>query len=632
VATRATLLPTGIEVLARSGVDGIVMDGSAAAWVDGPAYIARVDPDSGAAEVWDISDDAAFGTVDVMRPSVSGGVWLVSGDRLRLFDGARFVRDIRVPAQYRGGARGDIADLVEVGSEVWVASPGGVARCDGQSWSMVGSRELTWVVQLEIDSTGSIWARGQFRTGQWVFSPVVVRLSGAHWIRPGGSDSPRPAQDFALESSGGVLARQGVHVSRFDGRSWQSLAASRQGRIGSPLALAVGPNGAAWLLGEHYLDRYDAAGGWRQVLDVDEPTLVDLAVVGDLVLVSDAAGLLRLEDDRWIRVWSVDSDQEGSAAGLIAALTSAGESSVRSPDDTSVVMLAVSEGEAWVTVAGHDSPFLFRDGRWQEVALASPLDWAASPVASADGAVWLSVRAGLVRIMGDEQELLRRIPLVGALVAAEGGSVWVSPARWSEFWPPSQYREDYARCRELGGRSLFHVEAHGSLHPVPLPHRVWAPSALFAGDTDTLWGTICAWGDSTQCASAPELLRWDGRWGVVPYPGAGISGVGAAPDGGFWATISADVTTGEPPVLAFYRDGTWTTMPGTGGVRWMEVAPGGSVCGIDAEERAFVCVDASGHTERAPVGLAGPIRIALDGSVWTAQPGLVARLSVTAAP
>ena len=632
VATRTMLQPTGIEVVARSGVDGVVVDSSAAVWIDGPAYLARVDPHTGAAKVWDVSDDAAFGTVDAVRPSTSGGVWLVSGDRLRLFDGGRFVRDIRVPALYRGGAQADIADLVEVGPEVWVASPGGVARCDGQSWSMVGPGELTWVAQLEIDSAGSVWARGQMRPGQLAHAPTVVRFSGTRWVRPGGPDSPTVAEDLVLDSSGGALVRAGVQVTRMEGRSWQGLAMGRSGRVGPPLGLAAGPDGAPWLWGEHYVDRYEAVGGWRPVLEVDEPALVDLALVGDLVLVADDAGLLRWEHDRWIRVWRVDSDQDGSAAGLVAALSSAAEGVLDSPGESSVGLLALSATQVWVTVTGHEAPFRFQDGRWQEVPLPSPLDWGASPTASADGAVWLSVRAGLVRIIGDDSELLRRIPLVGALVAADGGSVWVSPARWSGLWPPPQYREDYARCREMGGGSVLHVRADGSLDPVSLPHDVWAPLALYAGDADTLWGTICTAGAVPLCTSAPELLHWDGQWGVVPYPGSGISGVGPSPDGGFWATITADVTTGGPPDLAFYSGGTWATMPGTGGIRWAEVAPDGSVCGIDPEESVFVCVDSSGRMQRSPVGLAEPIRIAPDGSVWTAIPGLVARLPVTAGP
>jgi hypothetical protein len=159
VSSARDLLPTGIEVVASSseGVGGIQVDGSGVVWVDVPWGLLRLDPGTWSATSWDAGDDTAFASREFVRASSGAGVWLVGQDRLRLFDGIRIVHDIQVPAGYLGEVRdgtGWVRDLVEVGSQLWVATATGVARCDGHSWSMVGEGQLDDVGSLQLTPWG----------------------------------------------------------------------------------------------------------------------------------------------------------------------------------------------------------------------------------------------------------------------------------------------------------------------------------------------------------------------------------------------------------------------------------------------------------------------------------------------
>ena len=112
----------------------MAVDGTGAVWIHSPWRLFRVDPDTGDAHTWDMGDNLAFATMSSIRPSVSAGVWLLSEDRVALFDGRRFARELVIaPGAYRLDE--PIRSFVEVGSEAWVGSPAGVARCASGLWS-----------------------------------------------------------------------------------------------------------------------------------------------------------------------------------------------------------------------------------------------------------------------------------------------------------------------------------------------------------------------------------------------------------------------------------------------------------------------------------------------------------------
>lgn len=626
VSAPSELEPTGIEVAARPGVQGMVVDGGGAVWLYGPWLVARVEPTTGEAQMWDISDDVAFAEFEMLRPASGPGVWLVSTDRLRLFDGVRFVYDVRVPAQYRGGPEGVVNDMVQVGSEVWVSSAAGVARCAGGAWSRVRPRQLDVATWLQVDSQGSVWATGRLVDDQGT-SYGVMRFAGGRWERPDGDHSPTFAVDLVADSAGVVLARTGISVHRFEGRSWHQLPdIALTGFLGdwSHLGLGADAEGRTWLLGAEALARYDGPGGWRIVTRVEQPSLVDLAIVDGHVLVADGWGLLRLDGGELVRVWAAGDlapmdPRAGTGSSSVGAVIPPGHPLSVSPDRLRIV----SADELWATTAESASAFHSRAGRWDEVTLGSSLVGMHDLVLASDGALWLDVGAGLLRVAGDHQDLIRGARLHGALLPGPRGSVWVIPSA-SYGW---FYAEGYADDSSPDARALSLVRPGGTSASIGLPGGVWALGATFAGADGTLWAVICNGGASPDCPTAPELVRWHGCWSAVPYPGSILQGVAAGADGGFWARVQVDASADAAPVLAHYAEGTWVALPQVGELGTLWPAPDGSVCGMDAAEPTLVCVDMSGEITRTPVGVRGEVRVGPDGSVWVADSGLVARVA-----
>ena len=193
VASARDLRPTGIEVIASSAVGGMVVDGVGAVWVDLPGGLVRLDPVTWSATVWDAGDDAAFAGKGFVRASSGSGVWLVGQDRAHLFDGVRIVRDIQVPSAVLGEVwQGQerirdpegIRDLLEVGSELWIARETGVARCDGHTWSMVGEGQLNDVVAAGADVVGG--GVGGILDGLWWAALDAIRRHLVDADRPTG--------------------------------------------------------------------------------------------------------------------------------------------------------------------------------------------------------------------------------------------------------------------------------------------------------------------------------------------------------------------------------------------------------------------------------------------------------------
>ena len=302
VSSSTQLTPTGIEVVASSAVDAMVVDGAGAAWLHSVGKVTRVDPSTGSARSWDLGDDAAFGTATELRASRQSGVWLVSGEHLRLFDGHRIVRDIPVPAQFRGGDGVGITDMVEVGSEVWVSSAAGVARCAGGAWAMVGAGQLTHVRTLAAEPAGHVWAVGLASRGLSVHT-TVARFDGSRWSPPQ-PPAPRSRGTVVADPTGGVLRQLGVELHRFDGLAWRRLpdVPVATGQLDLPFAPAISPSGVVWLRGADFLAK-QVSGRWRRVVDHESRDLVQMAFTELDVLVADSTGLLRLVGDRLQRVW-----------------------------------------------------------------------------------------------------------------------------------------------------------------------------------------------------------------------------------------------------------------------------------------------------------------------------------------
>lgn len=602
VSSSTQLTPTGIELVASSAVDAMVVDGAGAAWLHSVGKVTRVDPATGSARSWDLGDDAAFGTATGLRASRQSGVWLVSGEHLRLFDGHRFVRDIPVPAEFRGGDGVGITDMVEVGPEVWVSSPAGVARCAGGAWAMVGAGQLRHVHTLAAEPAGHVWAAGLATRGLSVHT-TVARFDGSRWSTPQPS-APRSRGTVVADPTGGVLRHLGLELHRFDGLAWRRLAdiPAPPGQFALPVAPAISPAGVVWLRGTDFLAK-QVSGRWRRVVDHESRDLVQMAFTDVDVLVADSTGLLRLVGDRLLRVWQ----EPGSRLG---------EPPVRA--------LALSFGEVWA-ISPHgserDAILRFSDGRWHE------MEPGVNPVGLAvgtDGGVWVSTVQGLVRFSGGQWEGVDASPRAGSLVAGPNGAVWVpQPASHKGCRSDGGAPGPHLDCRRL---ALVHPEGQRTTLRLPVGDR--PVTSIVAGVDGRVWTTTCRGGVEDQGPTAPTLMVWDGTWSLVPYPGRSITGIAGDPFGGFWAWLTSQAAR-EAPVLAHYADGTWTEYPHVPDLISAVPTPGGSICGIESQGLALLCVDTSGRITSVPVGVPAELSIGLDGSIWLTDPGrsgVVARL------
>ena len=318
-----SLVPTGWALFGGAEEAEVVVDGAGMAWVDGPWQVARVDPTTGDATIWDAADDIAFASVTGLSPAQPEGAWLISTDRARLFDGERFVVELAIPEQYREGPDGEgpQMDLLQVGDEVWVSGVGGVGRWADGAWSPVGPEQVTRAGPLALDSEGSVWA-GSVTSPSRGNRGAPVRFDGRAWSTPDGADAPGgDIRDIAADPSGGVWlfsaqeATEDHGVFRFDGTTWRKVGPGGYGG-----ELSVTSSGAVWAMvsagngvdpsGEASVARLEQDGTWKPFgADEGAPSSgefgsASLAVAGDTVLVTGVDGMVRSEGERFVPLWT----------------------------------------------------------------------------------------------------------------------------------------------------------------------------------------------------------------------------------------------------------------------------------------------------------------------------------------
>jgi hypothetical protein len=219
------LVPTGFHLLTVSLEFGnAVRDPSGVIWAGGGDQVARFDPVTGEARVWNQSDDAAFGRgVRGLAPARGGGAWMILGDgSLRWFDGGLFREVVEAPPLVSD--QDDVAAVVETADGHLLASTyeGGLFRWDGTSWSHIDdARPVTGAGALAITNGGTIWVGN--------VELVLVEET----------------EDWGTEWEWRPLGRG---VSRFDGEVWETFTSGDAAAL-TDRVLTIEPlsEGTAWV-------------------------------------------------------------------------------------------------------------------------------------------------------------------------------------------------------------------------------------------------------------------------------------------------------------------------------------------------------------------------------------------------
>lgn len=545
-------------------------------------------------------------------------------DRVALFDGRRFVRELIVPGAYRRDE--PIRSFVEVGSEAWLGSPAGVARYVSGLWSMVGEDRLRSAASLTIGPHGHVWASGRLgiRNGR---PRGVVRFDGQTWQPIGGPVPMVPQEEIIANVAGDLVYVIGNGVYRSAGTEWRTLAWDNTD-WGAIRSLAVTEDGHVWLQRQGGVARWEASSGWEAVgtesAGWDDQTIQALAADGNDVFVAGGEGLLRVDGNELTPVWA--PARVGPRTDRIPPEDHNWDA-LREP--SLGLLRVVSSDELWL--ASGSSLLRYQHGHWESEWRLGP-DWDFIPGAlptegrsakltvATDGSVWISTQEGMVRFAEGQSRVVDGGPAYGWTSVGPDGAVWVAE-------PGIAVRG--ATIREPGD-DITLVGPEGRRGSVPLPVGANAMTSVHSSADGCLFVTMRPYNDHDEPSPHRELLRWDGRWTPVPYPGEDLVYLAADARGGLWAAV---IPVGAPkadPVVARYAQGEWALFPEASGLSSLTPAPGGSVCGMDQEGRTLVCVDTAGRVFRQPLGVSGGLSIGEDGSVWLTYQGVLARLPMRA--
>jgi hypothetical protein len=601
--------PTGLRLAGGTEEQGLAVDGAGMVWVDGPWQVARVDPRTGAAQVFDASDDAAFGTVASVARSATAGVWLVESDHLRLFDGRRFVVDLEVPPEYRGTS--GVAAVVERGDEVWIGTDAGVARWSDGRWTAIGLGQVAAVTAMAVDSEAAVWVAGEVPTSRGRRAGVA-RLEDRGWVFPAEASAPvGRADELAADPTGGMVVRSGSlstrRIHRFDGEGWTDLtpglAEVRPGGLG-PDGVLVGPDGWVWVVGAERAVARSPSASWRVVAESavrrsgGVPGLTGLGWSGGTLVASDPAGLVGLEGGSFDRLWT---DPARPGGGLV------GDAALGSD------LVAVDRDEVWVDYrpTGLWLPRFVRHARGEWSTTSPPLTaygrdgLAGVPVLATDGGLWQVTAEGLARFADDAWSIVDP-GIVGAglprdsAVAGPAGSLWLLSPDGSQ--PPVQ------------------VDPDGRRREVRLPDAADAAliTAVAAQQRGPTWVAIAGGG----------VRPLDGRrWGsVTPLPDGYLVVLEAVlgGDGALWAVLLPEHGRDEL-TLARLADGRWHVL--SAALHQLSPTDAG-VCAVVGSDGAawwlppdpvteLACFDARGGVRAVPLPVpADAVAVAPDGALW----------------
>jgi len=552
----------------------MAVDGDGMVWIRGPWQVTRLDPATGEATTWDAADDLAFATTQAIAASHTAGVWLLSSDRVRLFDGDRFVIDVAVPDEYLDETWGPgMSGAVEDGSALWITTyDGWLARWADGSWTTPAEGRGG---PLAVAADGFLWAGGCRWTTTLECS--LSRFDGAGWSLPGDPAGSPQGEIWGIvaDPSGGVWVLTKISLHHFDGATWQEVTAlPALGEVIGPSTLALAVDGSVWVAGERSVGRLSPDGGWTTFGAADglSEGYRRVAAVGGEVVVSTGDGTFRFDGTRFERLWT---DTAAVPAGWSSGV------------------LAVSHDEVWTrTWGGSPGWWRYHDGSWAAVGPHEPSELGpGDAVLAPDGSVWAITPGGLVRFEGEQWTVMDASMTMGRLAAGPDGTVWEVGGEGGGILG---FRAD--------GTSTFIGPPTGDAFPS------WGINWLGAGPDGVVWAASGGWAPAA-------LARWDGEWQTVPLPVAEpmLGDLLVARDGALWV---AGVAPGGTLFVSRYVDGGWTTFDLIGAWQLAQ-APDGSVCATSSS--GLVCFDESGEvTGRSSHVLYnfGEFDIAPDGAIW----------------
>jgi len=222
-----------------------------------------------------------------------------------------------------------------------------------------------------------------------------------------------------------------------------------------------------------------------------------------------------------------------------------------------------------------------------------------------------------------QRRVLDEGPAYGLTTAGPDGAVWV-------VQPGDESGRGWGLPVREPGDAITLVGPEGPRMSVRLPAGVRTVASVHADGDETLYVTIRPDRDVDHPSGFTELLRWDGRWTPVPYPGEDLLDVAADAGGNLWALVTPVGAPDADSVVARRERVGWTLFPEVAGLSSLTLGPGGSVCGMSEAGLVLVCVEPAGRVLRQPIGVSGGLSIGEDGSVWLAHEGMLARLPITA--
>lgn len=620
-----------------------VVDGAGAVWVGGQWQLTRLDPNTGAARTWTVSDDMAFGQIELLAPAAGAGVWLVAGDRVRHFDGKRFVADLQVPTDALVSGKGPravghIHDLLDSGTglwlslhdvgwdEAWVAKHKQVgrlparriARYSAGTWQVMSTARASRSGWLALDRDGGVWAGGWtdfesvvYKDGSGETSelpriPVSQWVKAKTWRVPGRAVKGVAGKPVADPTGGMWLLTVDNRLLHYRAGTWRTVVKSlsqvyeygwvdgsstlSEGTFDEKQTtawLAVSPDGAAWLAGPDGLWRFTRKGevttyGPEQGLPYP-PTAAPLAV-GDTILVLDATGVLRLDGDTFTRMWTDPLLQAAWVQDL----------------------LAVSATEAWVRGEDPGSAsrwFLADHGTWAQAGQRNDVGDCHAVLAT-DGAVWTSTPAGLTRSDHGTQTLVAPGVTDCPGTAGPDGSVWQA-VTWDTTADGTfvAYRPD------------------GTKTEIPRPAGP-DKSCSGIGSTDGQFLVTMAPEDCDDDDPAAPAL-WDGTRWTRTWPAGTTNDFGSrsfTDDGALWL-LHGDYRQRS---LVRYQAGQWQVVYTPGPDETLSAvrpAPSGRVCTssqVQGGTSTIVCFTPAGQTARFDSSRLNlqDFSVAPDGALW----------------